>query len=512
MPLNPPDTATGSLRRPDSGRRLALVASGVAVSVLALAVWAQLRDPGPNEAAHRMRLDAVQTGSPSAGRESRGLEPPVGPDPTADRAPTTVAPTTAWPLGPATPPTAAPDPTRATPARTGSAPLGRGPSGQPAGDGSAGGPADGTAPGGGGTFWLPGSDVQAPITGPMADLPEDADDDLADTPVTQPEPAATPEPEEVDPPEPDELGCPNLGLLPIGGFDEDRSATFGPLYERFRALAPAEWDRDDLVCGHPLEPWRDLVVQRLEAGGRADGAIVTAADGSSIALRLTEAEWGSYRFRYGGAPTGTNLLGYPVARIDLDGVAVIRTTGGGLVFAQPGAVGVPVIGGLWDVWEAAGGPSGSMGLPLGIPESAAGPTGAITWESGLVSTGARQSFQHGWVFLPGVISDVDAAAQPADRYQWHLWSELPPEPEIDYRGHIVKLGPTTWYVDRAGIRHWIPSTSAWMCATWDLKATQHVVEAYELDAYPLGSDFVCADFKRPTDGDPPVLALAAPAH
>ncbi|HMS87824.1 MAG TPA: hypothetical protein PKE56_05240, partial [Acidimicrobiales bacterium] len=83
MPLNPPDPATGPPRRPDSGRRLALVAGGVAVSVLALAVWAQLRDPGRSETTDRLRLDAVVTGSPTAGRERRGLGPPGGPDPTA---------------------------------------------------------------------------------------------------------------------------------------------------------------------------------------------------------------------------------------------------------------------------------------------------------------------------------------------------------------------------------------------------------------------------------------------
>ncbi|MCB0988244.1 MAG: hypothetical protein KDB09_10815, partial [Acidimicrobiales bacterium] len=111
--------------------------------------------------------------------------------------------------------------------------------------------------------------------------------------------------------------------------------------------------------------------------------------------------------------------------------------------------------------------------------------------------GARQSFQNGWLFLPGVITDVDAAAQPADRYEWHPWSELPTDPPgIDYRGQIVKLGPTTWYVDLDGVRHWIPTSSAWMCAKWDLGAVQYEVKPWELDAYPLGSDFVCADYKK----------------
>lgn len=241
------------------------------------------------------------------------------------------------------------------------------------------------------------------------------------------------------------------------------------------------------------------MIQRLEAGGNDVGTIITAADGSSMAMLLTSTEWNSYRFRYNGGPDGNNLLGYPVGRLDLDGTPVIRTTRGGLVFPQPGGVGVPVLGGAWDFWMSHGGAGGPMGLPMGVPESGAGELGEVTWRPGLASTGARQSFQNGWLHLPGVISDQDAAAQPADRYIWHPWSDLPPDPEpaIDYRGHIMKLGPTTWYVDRDGVRHWIPNTSSWMCATWDLKATQFLVEANELDAYPLGSDFVCTDFKQP---------------
>ena len=35
-----------------------------------------------------------------------------------------------------------------------------------------------------------------------------------------------------------------------------------------------------------------------------------------------------------------------------------------------------------------------------------------------------------------------------------------------------------------------------MCAKWDLGATQYEVKSWELDAYPLGSEFVCADYKK----------------
>lgn len=538
MPLNPSDPSTaasdsspggsgaapgpggpGEQTRPTTSRSLdhrrtgRIGLAGVAVAVLLVATWwADTRRGDQGDRADRVRLDAVQTASPILGRASRGRNSPVPPPARVDPEPAPVPepvrplPASTDPLSPTTTSQYPAPAGRATSA--GSALPGTNPVDAPA----AGGPdhpdaASASSPTG--TFWLPGTQVEAPITGPLADLPDDGEDELVEVPSPTPQPP--PADEEVDPPDPDEVGCPNLGLLPIGGFDDGESSTYGHLHALFRAVAPAEWAADELVCGHPLEPWRDLVVQRLVTGGRADGAIVTAADGSSIALRLTEAEWGTYRFRYGGGPTGVNLLGYPVGRLLLDGIPVIRTTGGGMVFAQADALGVPVIGGLWDLWTANGGPGGFMGLPLGVPESATGPTGATTWQPGLVSTGARQSFQHGWVFLPGVISDVDAAAQPADRYQWYPWSALPPDPEptIDYRGHIMKLGPTTWYVDTLGIRHWIPTASQWMCATWDLKATQYLVEAYELEAYPLGDTFQCEQYKTPIDGDPPLVVLTS---
>jgi hypothetical protein len=543
VPLNPTDPTTGppSETRTDvvvsaapaarrgSGsrnRRISLAAAAMAAA-LAGALWVSTHRPDARGPADRLRLDAAEDARPAMGRASRGLRPPAHPIDPGPRLTPPPGPGPTGGPGPDAPPTR---PGRAgrTPGASTATPVGIGAGTRPADGHTSGSPAAGNPgrpggpadtwgpPGGSDTFWLPGTRVEAPITGPLADLPDEADDELVETPAPEPEPEPEPGPEEPEPEplDPDELGCPNLGLLPIGGFDDELNSAHHHLYPLFRALAPAEWDTDELVCGHPLEPWRDLVVQRLESGGEADGAIITAADGSSIALRLSEVEWGSYRFRYGGGPTGTNLLGYPVGRLLIDDVPMIRTTGGALVFAQADALGVPVIGGLWDLWLTTGGPSGSMGLPLGLPESAAGPSGATTWQPGLVSTGARQSFQHGWVFLPGVISDVDAAAQPADRYQWHPWSELTPEPEpaLDYRGHIMKLGPTTWYVDQLGIRHWIPTTSAWSCATWDLKATQYLVEAYELDAYPLGEEFVCDDFRNTEDGAPTPTARPTPAR
>lgn len=348
-------------------------------------------------------------------------------------------------------------------------------------------------------FYLPGAQ-DAPVTGPVADHDHDHDDDDVDLDVdpSPPDPSTPdPEPHEPEAPEPDEEGCPNLDLYPIGGFASGAPDAFAALSPRFRDLAPAEWANPTLVCGYPLESWRDLVVQRLVTGGEPDGALITAADGSSIVLRVDEIEWATYRFRYGGGPDGPNLVGHPVGRLQWGTVEVIRTTNGGLVFAHPGSMGVPVLGGAWDRWMADGGVDGPMGLPLGRPESATGPIGADVWVDGLPATGARQDFTHGWLFLPGVMTDVEAAAQPADRYQWHDLSELGPFPEepVDYRGQIMQISGISFYVDATGVRHWIATTSDWSCARWDLGATEYRVRSFELAAYPLGDVFVCDDHK-----------------
>lgn len=274
-------------------------------------------------------------------------------------------------------------------------------------------------------------------------------------------------------PAPDEKGCPNLDLEPIGG-----SALTEPLRDAFRALLPELGSgTDDLICGHPLEPWRDLTVQRLQQAGNDAGVIIAAADGSSIALRLAPNEWTGYRFRYGGGPTGFNFLGYPVGRERYAGTEVIRTTGGGLVMPTSGTIGIPVVGAAWEVWMAHGGPGGDMGIPLSLP-------------SGIQGVGAYQDFTRGRLLLPGVTTDIEAFSLPASAYEWHPASEFPLDP-LDYRGKLIEVTGISYYIDSGGVAHWIATTSDWMCAKWDLGATPMVVPGYVLGSFVIGDVFTC---------------------
>jgi len=287
------------------------------------------------------------------------------------------------------------------------------------------------------------------------------------------------EPEDPPPPplERDEEGCPNLDLYPIGGVSPETPEELKALAPRFRELAAAEMDKRALVCAKPIEFWRDLAIQRLVSEGTPDGVILTATNGTSGILRLDEIEWTGYRFRNGGSPLGPNFLGYPVARMSFGGASVIRTTHGGLVSARNDTVGIPVIGAAWDIWVAHGGPTGDLGMPMGLP-------------TGFPDIGAYQDFANGWMLLPGVTTDLEALAMPADRYEWHPRLE-DLDPAIDGRGKLLETTGMAFYVDPSGLRHWIRTTSDWSCAHWDLGAEKAEVRGYVLGDYPLGDQFVC---------------------
>lgn len=329
-----------------------------------------------------------------------------------------------------------------------------------------------------------GANAAPTTTTPTVVRPRPKPVTVVTTPVTSPTTAPRPtvastttEPELVAPPTPpplarDERLCPRLGLQAIGGDDPSH-----PLRPTFRALLPDLQEGENIVCGRPLEPWRDLTTQQVVAGGIPVGTLITATDGSSIAMRLADNEWAGYRYRYGGAPTGFNFLGYPVARTNVGGVEVIRTTTGGLVMPAPGTIGVPLVNASYDFWMLHGGPSGEMGVPLSSP-------------AGILGYGAYQDFTNGRMTLPGVTTDIEAFAAPVSRYEWHPRSEFPVDP-TDLRHHIVEVTGMSYYIDDDGVAHWIASQSDWMCARWDLGALPIVVPGYILGSFPIGAVFDC---------------------
>lgn len=277
----------------------------------------------------------------------------------------------------------------------------------------------------------------------------------------------------------DEERCPTFSLVAIGALPPDPSPQLTALAPRFRELAAAELTNPNLVCAHPIETWRDLAIQRLVTAGQADGSLITATDGSSIVLRLSEVEWTAYRFRGGGSPTGVNFLGFPVGRQVIGGLPVIRTTRGGLVLPRNDTIGIPVVGGAWEYWMANGGPAGPMGRPESIP------TGFVT------PLGAYQDFTNGWIWLPGVATEIEAWVQPPSRYEWHPSAAYTGPVPADTRNTILQTNGMSFYVDRNLVRHWIRTTADWSCAHWNLGAPEIPVRGFINGRHVLGPAFVC---------------------
>lgn len=274
----------------------------------------------------------------------------------------------------------------------------------------------------------------------------------------------------------DQVNCPNLGLVAIG------DATGSPpvaaaASARFRVMATSELTRPDLVCARPITTWRDdLVAQELIVAGRPDGALLSGRSAQDLVVRLTAVEWQSFS-QFRDSNEGHNFLGVPTGRTSLDGYPIIRTSRGGLVMVRADSFGLGVVNGAWDVWLARGGPSGDMGLPMARPAGD--------------NDGAHQDFATGYVLVPGMTTDYQTEAQPASRYEWHPIPVEQRRAALPPANSVVDVEGASYYVDAAGTRHWIASTSDWQCATSDLHARSTTARGYVAAEIPLGPQFSC---------------------
>lgn len=333
----------------------------------------------------------------------------------------------------------------------------------------------------------------APIAPPTAptgpSTPSEPSPPPAPPAPATPDPPDTPDPPEVpeepdelpieqaSEPEPDELNCPNLGLVPIGYANPDNPIGQAST-PRFRAARHTIPPTDALVCAEPLRLFRDdMIVQNLSANGRYYGVMVGGRGPHDPVMWLNGTEWASYNWRNSG-PTKHNFSGIPMARIEIDGVPIIRTSRGGIVMERSDSYGFAVVGGAWDLWIGSGGPRGEMGLPAGKA------TG--TW-----FYGAHQDFTRGTLGLPGVYTDLEAEVMPPERYVWLPLSEADLALPGPTPGTIVEVSGVSYYVDIDGVRHWISSTGDWNCATWNLSAPSSLMRGWQIARVPLGPVFVC---------------------
>jgi hypothetical protein len=211
---------------------------------------------------------------------------------------------------------------------------------------------------------------------------------------------------------------------------------------------------DDWCWGGPDEPLAKGSSRRvLDDEGHPAGVVVTAPGGQ--VTYLTPTMWQSYSEitgrnqpinspAYGGYPVGVD--GYT----DPDAVAIRLDTGGMIMGprADSQLFWIPAQGVAR--WREAGGLRGVLGFPASNLK--------VTLD------GAFVEFQHGRLSVAAADVALLQAGQDVP-----IRLEIPADPTeglpVDaIRNAIIRQwGGHAWWVDAAGIRHWIPDAATWAC-------------------------------------------------
>src|SRR5262245_10538293 len=220
--------------------------------------------------------------------------------------------------------------------------------------------------------------------------------------------------------------------------------------------------------------------------GRPAGEVVLGPDGRAVLL--TPAMWTSYDKAVGDEEQldgGASLVGYPVA-VEHDpaaGVVRVRLDNGGLLvghrddtqlFWVPAAAQV--------LWRENGAETGKLGLPTSNPHQIDRVV-RIDFERGFMQVSINQAraieagvpdarFKYARPFTPAEIA-ADAGSPPP-------------------RNGIVRqaTGPA-WWVDRAGVRHWIPDDATLTCLGGDTAIVGDDLPGWAVAALPLGPPTAC---------------------
>jgi hypothetical protein len=464
-------------RRPAPRRRLAGIAVGLLVAVGSMVTTTD----DPARTTQKLRTtDAEATGDDSDARTRTSDErsvPPAGiggtgasddaTDPLADLGTTPAGPGsigTVGATGRETPPrldrVAEPAPPGATePAPPGATP-GTPTPGTPTPPGT---PRLPGTPGSPSTPRTPDTPGRPTAPDPPGDPKRPDDDDPDDGPPDGPGP--------VD----DVEACRNLGRAAIGDTSWGDGVD-GHTEQRFRAIAQeVQASHPLLVCANPIVAWRDdLYVERLFAGGESVGMLVSGREPGDPVIAATLNEWAGWGWR-----SDHNFVGVPTERLVIDGVRIIRTHRGGVVVEHLDSMAIPVVNGAWHAWMLAGGPRGSMGMPVG--RAAADPAG-----------GARQDFTLGRLRLPDITMEFEAEVQPVERFIWTPWTELaPPAGPRPPANSVIEIAGAAYYVGTDGRRHWIPTTTAWFCADDSDALMLGEVDGRVMASFPLGEAYTC---------------------
>lgn len=163
-------------------------------------------------------------------------------------------------------------------------------------------------------------------------------------------------------------------------------------------------------------------------------------------------------------------IGVPVARTDRpDGTRIVELTDGALVGGRYQKSHV-VFGAAYATWTRRGGPDGDMGLPISdlrdVPDQ-----------------GKVQDFQKGRI----VISYRDPST-----VRWEPVANPATLLPADIAGRVVTADDgSSWWIDEAGVRHWLPTSSDFGCASATGGAIEERIPIIAVSTLPIGEPYRC---------------------
>lgn len=304
---------------------------------------------------------------------------------------------------------------------------------------------------------------------------------LSSTLVTEPTIETTSEPPTAAAPEPTtaptipcsfEIGEGSLDLSPE---DMATLAAAAPLFAEAGAGA---------CSSRPVGKFGDALEQDLVVDGRPAGAILFAPEATP--LRLTQSEWRSYNDMALRDPERARELGgYPIS-IDTtaEGTIITLSLGGVLVGEDPDGVffWIPQIGGVFDMWIASGGTTGTLGLPT----SSVFPTGDFSRDP-WYDAGWYLEFERGYMFAPDLlVGDPQVTVTFVD----DVFAPLTGLGDIE--GHILRqVGGEAWFIDADRVAHWIPTGGVFNCLGGNTALLQPDTPGYTIASLERGPTATC---------------------
>jgi hypothetical protein len=217
-----------------------------------------------------------------------------------------------------------------------------------------------------------------------------------------------------------------------------------------------------------------LVQDLVTNAGKPAGVIIAPPSGQP--LRFTQTQWATYREIAGRErpENAADFGGYPVSIQAMSDAVVVELDGGGvLVGLTPDHphYWIPPVAGAYTSWTTGGGIDGPLGLPTSNPYYT-----ADEW---------RQDFQGGYMSAPRDLSQPATSTEVEE-----AGAEL--ESLGNLAGRVLRqAGGQAWYVDQAGIAHWIPDGDTWNCLGASDLLVPADVSGYAVWSLPVGASATC---------------------